>query len=192
VTQPLVDPSDAADFANWAAGDKTVLISMANAEVQKYCGWHIAPSVTVTSARCWFGNRDLIMLPSAHVTAISSVTIDGTDQVADTDYYWDAPNAWIRRRPRTWPHDMFATISFTHGYATTPADVKAVVFELVSTAAELPASNATEFQTMQYNIKLRKEIGMELTEGQKHRLGRYHIPRFGASGMGPEPTWWWW
>ena len=187
MTTPLVDPDDS-DFTDLAAGDTSVLTAMANAEVQKYCGWHIAPSLTVTSRRCWFGNRNLIMLPSAHVTAIDSITIDGTTLVADTDYYWDAPNGWLRRRPQTWPHDKFAMVSFTHGYATTPADVKAIVFELVSTAAELPASNASEFQTMQYNIKLRPEVGMELSPGQKHRLGRYRLPRFGGSGV--EPTWW--
>jgi len=180
VSTPLVDPDGDDDFDAWGAPDQSVFIAMAEAEVRKYCGWHIAPSLTVTAQRCWFGSRDLVMLPSAYVTAVDTVAIDGKIQTADTDYYWDAPNPWIRRKPMSWPKNKFALIGFTHGYDVTPIDVKAVIFELVSTAMELPASNATEIRTAQYNLKLRREIGMELTGAHRNRLGRYRIPRFGA------------
>ena len=182
--QPLVTATDT-DFTNWTAGSTATYVSMACAEVVRYCGWHIAPSLSVTGWRGWFGGRNMIMLPSTYVTAVSAVTIDGNAQVADTDYYWDSPNPWIRRRPLSWSNDGFALVDFTHGYAETPIDVKAVIAELVTTAQEMPASNATEFTTMQYTVKLRPDIGMVLTPQQKMRLGQYRIPRFSSTTAAP-------
>lgn len=179
MTVPLTDAYDD-DYINWQSPDASTFMAMASAEVQKYCGWQISPSVTVTSQRLWFGGHDLIMLPSTYVTAVSSVVVDGTTQVADTDYFWDANDPFIRLAPMTWSSDRFALVTYTHGYTDTPLDVKTVIFELASTAMELPASNATQIQTMQYSFHLRREIGMELSEGQRQRLGRYRIPKFGA------------
>lgn len=179
MTAPLV-ASDDPDIALWQSGDQATFLNMVCAEVRKFVGWHIAPSVSVTAQRCWFGSKGLVMLPSKYVTSVDQVTVDGTVQVADTDYFWDSPRPWIRRQCNTWPHDRFALVNFTHGYATTPEDVKAVVFEVLATALELPASNASEVMTMQYRFNLNPDIGVALSDKQKARLGNYKITSFGG------------
>jgi hypothetical protein len=181
----LVADSDA-DLAAWQAGTQSFFLEAACAEVRKFCGWHIAPSVTVTDKVCWFGQGDLVMLGSTHVTEISEVTVEGTALTAGCDYTWQEPKGWLRIHPTSlqvayWPGwEPNALVSFTHGYEETPADVKAVIFEVVATAMELPASNATRFATMQYNFELNPDIGVALSETQKTRLGRYRLRSFGG------------
>jgi hypothetical protein len=175
---PLVVSNDE-DLASWQAGSQAFFLEAASYEVRKFCGWHISPTIPVTSLRCWFGSEGLIMLPSTHVTSVSEVSIDGQVMTADEDYFWDAPKPWIQRKRRFWPHDRFALISFAHGYDDCPPDVKAVIFEVMATAMELPASNASRVQTMQYSFELNPDIGIALSETQKARLGKYRVLKFG-------------
>lgn len=177
-TPPLLTSGDP-DLDGWQSSDPDTYLAMASREVRKYCGWHISPSVTETNVRRWFGERELVMLKSTHVTALSSVTVDGQLLVADTDYWWDEPEGWLRRKP-AFSHDKFAVVTFDHGHTTVPEDVKAVVFEVMATAMELPASNADRVQTMQYSFELRKDTGIALSPEQKVRLGHYKITKFGA------------
>jgi hypothetical protein len=176
---PLVADDDP-DLAGWQSGDQSVYLRMVMAEIRKFCGWHIAPNVTETGKRCWLGARGLIMLPSTFVTSVDQVTIDGQVMVSDQDYFWDQPKPWIHRKVLSWPQDQFALITFEHGYDETPSDVKAVVFEVMATAMELPASNASRVQTMQYNFDLNPDIGVALSNTQKNRLGKYRIVKFGG------------
>ena len=44
---PLVASGDT-DLAGWLEGSQATFLEMACVEVRKFCGWHIAPSVTVT------------------------------------------------------------------------------------------------------------------------------------------------
>lgn len=176
---PLVASNDE-DLANWQSGDQNTFLEMACAEVRRFCGWHVSPSVPVTDKRCWFGSEGLIMLPSTFVTSVDSVTVDGEVLVADCDYWWDEPKPWLRRRLNFWPRDRFAVIDFTHGFTDAPLDVKAVVAEVLATSMELPASNASEVETMQYKFKLNPAIGVSLSEDQKYRLRPYKITSFGG------------
>jgi hypothetical protein len=175
---PLVADTDP-DLASWQAGTQDFFLKAASYEVRKFCGWHIAPNVPETGKRCWFGSKGLIMLPSTHVTSVDQVTIDGNVMVADQDYFWDEPKPWITRKLQFWPHDQFALINFSHGYDDCPPDAKAVIFEVMATAMELPASNAKRLQTMQYNFDLNPDIGVALSDKQKVRLGKYRILKFG-------------
>jgi hypothetical protein len=175
---PLVASNDA-DLTGWQSGTQATFLDMACAEVRKFCGWHIAPSNPETSKRCWFGANGLIMLGSTFVTAVDRVTVDGQVLEEDSDYWWDEPKGWLRHR-HLWPHDHFALVDFTHGYDEPPPDVKAVIFEVVATAMELPASNATEVMTEQYRFNLKTAVGVALSEDQKTRLGQYRIRKFGG------------
>ncbi len=179
MTQPLISPGDP-DIESWQEGDQDFYLAAASAEVQKYVGWHIAPSIALTGQRRWFGGDGYVPLRSTYVTSVDLVTIDGVMMVADQDYFWDAPAGYIRRCESRWSHDRFAMVNFTHGYASCPQDVKTVIFEVASTATELPASNANRVQTMQYTFELNKDIGVALSETQKVRLGRYRVPTFGG------------
>ena len=185
MTFPLVGPADP-DIAAWQSGDQDTFLAMACAEVQKFCGWHIAPSYTFTDKQCWIGARGLTMLGSAYVTAVSSVTMSGQTLVSGTDYDWQEPKGWLRLHPQSVPAQPYNTtapnvlVTFNSGYNECPPDVKAVIFEVMSTAMELPASNASEVMTMQYRFNLRPDMGVALSPQQKVRLGRYVVRNFGG------------
>jgi hypothetical protein len=176
---PLV-ASDDTDLTNWQAGDQDTFLAMVNKLVTTFCGWHIAPQIPVLNRRCRFGERGYIMLPSKHVTEVSSVVVDGETLVADCDYFWEPPQPWLQHRSDFWPEHRWACVSFTSGFEDCPLDVKAVIFEVVATALELPASNATEIATMQYRANIKESVGVSLSDDQKNRLMPYKIQKFGG------------
>lgn len=183
MTQPLIADDDA-DLAGWQSGSQATFLAMASAEVTKFCGWHIAPEVTYTDKRLYVGERGLVMLKSTHVTEITSVVMDGVTLTADTDYSWDEPKGWLRVHPQSlpsnWGHVPSVLVSYTSGFDETPSDVKAVVFEMMTTSIELPASNAIEIEATQYRFKLNESIGVALSDNQKDRLGAYRLRSFGG------------
>ena len=136
---PLVTNSDYA-LSNWQGGDQSTFLEMAAAEVRKYCGWHIAPGVTETSRRLFVGEKGLVMLRSAFVTEITSVTVNYENPVTlqpYVDYTWQEPRGWFRLHPQSvpwsalvggaWREDPHCFVTYNHGYTETPPDVKAVV-----------------------------------------------------------------
>lgn len=195
---------ETADLAKFEEGDPEFFVRSAEAAVRKYCGWHIAPSVDVADGRYPVGERGLIVLPSLHVTAVRSVTVCGKE-LDRSDYSWDESGV-IHRLTTAWPvfsagmgylddfgdyygdyagyygvfggypQTHYARVSFTHGYAKTPPDVAAVIFEMASKAIEMPAPSATDIQAGPFRAKLRDTEGLTLTVGQKERLASYRIP----------------
>lgn len=184
MTAPLIQTDDA-DLAKWQAADQDTFLAMVCAEVRSFCGWHIAPSLEIVNRTCWFGDRGLVTLQSTHVTEVASVAVCGNTLTAGTDFTWQEPKGWLRLHPSAWafppPRQApSAVVTYTHGYAETPQDVKAVIFEVLATALELPASNATEVVTTQYRFNLKPNIGISLSDDQKDRLGRYRLRSFGG------------
>lgn len=168
---PLVDFEDL--DSKFETGDPEFFVTAAEAEVRKFCGWHIAPSVTVTDGRYPVGERGLVILPSLHVTAVSSVTVDG--RVLDpSEYDWE-PCGFISRRCPSWPRDPYVKVSFTHGYEACPANVAAVVFELASSAIELPATAARDVTAGPFRLVAGGAIGLTLDRNQRDRLASYRI-----------------
>jgi len=183
MTLPLVANTDT-DLAKWQSGDQATVLEMVCAEVRKFCGWHIAPTVEVTGKRCWLGSGGLVMLGSTFVPAVLSVSVEGETLTVNRDYTWEEPKGWLRLHARNLPwapqHEPHACVSFNSGYAETPMDVKAVIFEVLATAMELPASNASEVMTEQYRFNLNPSIGVSLSDKQKERLGKYRLRSFGG------------
>jgi hypothetical protein len=182
---PLVADADT-DLAGWQAGDQATFLEMVCAEVRRFCGWHIAPTVSVVGKRCWLGQQGLVLLGSTFVTAVTDVSVEGQTLTEGCDYTWQEPKGWLRMHPRSLPTvwgrapDPSACVSFTHGYEETPPDVKAVIFEVLATSMELPASNATLVETVQYRFNLKDSVGVALSPQQKERLGRYRLRSFGG------------
>jgi hypothetical protein len=185
----LVGVTDS-DLAGWLAGTQATYLEMACKEVRKYCGWHIAPAVPVTAKRCYVGSYGLVVLRSTYIGTISAITVGDTDPqtlTADTDYSWEQPQAWLRLHPQsvqipcttpwTEPHVF---VSYVSGYDECPADVKAVIFEVMATAMELPASNLDRVQTMQYSGQIVPDVGIALSGQQKDRLSSYRLRGFGG------------
>lgn len=166
----LVDRSKIDAFED---GDPEFFIAAAEQSVRTYCGWHIAPSLTITDGRYRSGERGLVILPSLHVTDVASVSVDGR-VLGTTEYDWE-PCGFISRRVPSWPRDPYVTVSFTHGYEECPADVAAVVFELASKAMEMPASPARDVTAGPFRLTLTSAIGVSLSRDQQSRLATYRI-----------------
>jgi len=97
-------------------------LEQASAFIRAYCGWHIAPSVT--EALTVDGSGALMQpLPSGYLTSVGLVTAVGE---AVADFTWSQAGYLVRSRP--WPCVLRGvTAIVTHGYATTPPEVVAVV-----------------------------------------------------------------
>src|SRR6188768_527783 len=93
-------------------------IEQAEQAVHDFCGWHIAPSRTETVTLSGTATRNLL-LPSLHVTAVTSVTVDGVPQVEGVDYDVHSEGYLTRRNRGWWVGDVIV-VTFTHGYAIPP------------------------------------------------------------------------
>src|SRR4051794_39138454 len=69
-----------------------------------------------------------------------------------------------------------ATVTFTHGYAAVPDDVKAVVFELASAAVEMNAGNVKSVETPGFRLQPTQNFGVNLNREQVSRLATYTVP----------------
>lgn len=185
-----------ADLSLFQASDQNWFLNAAGETVRwDICQWHISPSITVTES-VPIQPDGTIMLPSLHVTAVEMITIDGLQ--LDTTAYQLQTAGYIRRVQTTnqyfqwplWPlHSEHkfreypsplsrrAEVTFTHGYPSVPAPVKAVAFELATRAMELPAGVANSVQSGPYTIGL-GALGVVPTDEQRRRLGPFTLVRF--------------
>lgn len=166
----LASDPDVAAFGD--VGD--FFLSAAGEVVRDYCGWHIAPPQTDT-ATLDVGSWGLLSLPTTHITAVASVTVD--DQVlGEGDYLWDA-RGWVELC-RRWCHGK-AVVTFTHGYDTCPMAVKSVVLEVASTATATPGGNVNEVASPSYRLLFEpNSMGTVLQPSHLDRLAKYRIGVF--------------
>jgi hypothetical protein len=75
------------------------------------------------------------------------------------------------------PLSVYATVTYTHGYSTTPDVVTAVGLELATRAMELPSGVATEITAGPQVISF-GALGLVLSDEQRRRLGPYTLVRF--------------
>ena len=68
----LLAPDDD-ELAAFNQDDPNYFPHAASAAIRAYCGWHIAPSVTVADLKCAVGEDGIVMLPSRHITGLSRV-----------------------------------------------------------------------------------------------------------------------
>jgi len=163
-TDPLVTPTE---LSQWTGGKiltadprSTALIAGATAAIRRLCGWYVAPSIEATFTLDGPGG-DLIVLPTLHLTAVTSVTQLGValteyDQAThEGDYEWSA-NGEIRlaSRPmpsvepwrRQWTERYRAiTVEATHGYAIADVpDVAQIIMQVCASAMSSPMGATTE------------------------------------------------
>ncbi|WP_048574133.1 hypothetical protein [Streptomyces leeuwenhoekii] len=86
--------------------------------------------------------RRTILLPEMPVTAVASVTVDGTLQDAGT---WRVNrHGVLTRLGGCWPLDADITVVYDHGYAQVPAAVTQVCVQLAGRAWVNPRGMASE------------------------------------------------
>lgn len=111
-------------------------LDQAEGVVRDHCGWHIAPSRTDTVRIFGAPLGGPILLPSMYVTAVVSVTDQGT--LVDPSAY-DFETAGILRRVdgAAWACGAgVIEVEFTHGYDDVPP---AVTRAVQSVAAQMPS-----------------------------------------------------
>ena len=200
---PLVSPADP-DWLAFKDGDESYLLGAAGELIRRFCGWHIWPSLTETVPKLRVGSANLIMLPSLHVTDVSSVAV-GSEVVDPNNYAWFESGyvqlgvnaAWLGRafdhvgdgpgggyapdpgvaRLAGVPNGLgrLAEVTMTHGFIDVPVVVKQVAFELAAAAAEMPAGNVRDIQTPGFRLSLSQDAGLALNTSQMDRLAGFKL-----------------
>jgi hypothetical protein len=75
--------------------------------------------------------RRILTLPEMPVTAVTSVTEDGTLLVEGTDYRWNRYGI-LTRLAACWPLDADISVVYDHGYASIPAILKQVCLQVAA------------------------------------------------------------
>lgn len=142
-TDPLITAEQLAAYPGRTvpADQADLLIAGVSAAVRERCGWHIAPSITQTVTVDGSGGR-LQLLPTLRLTAVNSVTDDGTALAVD-DYDWAADGRlW---RSCGWTRRLRGVVAeIVHGYDETPAWMVSMVCAKVKAAATVPAGVKAE------------------------------------------------
>ncbi len=89
------------------------------------------------------GPSYIVRLPQRPVTAVSSVSVNGVTYTLGTDYAWNGYGDYLRLRKvdessasfEDWP---LATVTYTAGFATVPADIKAVALAVAARQYDNP------------------------------------------------------
>ena len=113
-------------------------ILAASAAIRDYCGWHVAPSLTVTS-KAWGGSR-FLFLPWMAMTAVQSVKENGVE-IDPSCYDWQSKGIIRRRDGFYWCDANWSTIEVTAtaGYSLPAAPILAqAVVQLVSNSMAGP------------------------------------------------------
>lgn len=170
MTEPIVTTTD---LDSYQSGAPQTVIDQATALVRAYCGWHVSPVVTETITVGSDGGR-VLMLPSLHVTDITSVTVDG---VAQTDYSWSEAGYVTGCYWPTGPRSV--AVSLTHGFADAP-DVASIILAVASRAQASPdgvvrvqaGQVSRTFSQTAFNVA----GGVSLVAHEKAVLDLYRIP----------------
>lgn len=164
------------------------LLRAASDVVRHYCGWHIAPSITDTYDKLTIGSGGIIMLPSLYVTDVASVVIDSPAGAVTLnplgDYTWFR-QGYIEGTTPLWRYGYgspigystpgLATVTMTHGYATTPLVIKSVVFELMQAAEVYSSGGPKQVHSPGYSITWGDMSGVSISPEQISRLNSFKI-----------------
>jgi hypothetical protein len=143
--------------------------------IRQYCGWHIAPNISETMIVDADGGRTLL-IPSKHVTNISSITIDG-EELLDS-YDWSEAGI-IQLRSGHWPNRLRAvTVTLEHGWK--PEDIphiQQLILDLAKRARSQPtvASQSTNGSSVTNWNNGGKPLGIQLMDVEKDMLEPYRL-----------------
>lgn len=169
-----------AELATSLATTEADRLMQAEALVRGFCGWHIAPSRADVTHTATEPRGRVILLPSLHVTAIASITRDGVSLATD-DYDWSA-NGIVTTRQGGWS-GRSVVVTFTHGYASVPAEVTAVVQAIAQRAVQNPGSLVRTqdgpFADTYSQTGFNQSLPLALHDAEKDVLRRYRIPSVG-------------
>lgn len=151
-------------------------IRAAQSAVRRFCGWHVAPSVSEVLRVDSYGGR-VLHLPSKHVTAIESVSVDGEDLAGQFD--WSEAGTVVLRSG-SWPDRPGAVqVSLTHGWDVDEApEVAALILAVGKRARTQPgviASQSVNGASVAYQTAGGAPLSVPLLEIEKSMLATYRL-----------------
>jgi hypothetical protein len=145
------------------------------AEVQAYCGWHIAPNVEqsyVLDGTC----ATSLQLPTLMMTDLISLAVDGVpvDVSDDTAVQWSSSGFMRSDNGFGW---KLRTIDVTieHGYDSIPLDVQAVM-DRAAGRSDVGSSYTRVGMVMHALGKDGVPVGLQLTDSELAVLAPYRLP----------------
>lgn len=124
----------------------------------------------------------VLLLHHAPVVVVSSVVIDGGSPLVElTDYRVRKNTGTLVRYPgpsstcwpTLWPQDSEIVVTYTHGYAETPAEIQAAVVEAAETLYNAKPAGLTSQTTGGETFSFAKVIGA--TEQWERAVARYQL-----------------
>jgi hypothetical protein len=142
-------------------------------EVQDYCGWHIAPTVTETVTVDGSG-AEVQGLPTMYLLDLVAVSNDGEDlAVADVEWSQDG---WLKRPGYWWTSKLRGVeAEIEHGYPTTPAALVALICDMAKPCLTNTGNVVREQsggESVAYSARDGVAISVELTERGRRMLDR--------------------
>jgi len=145
-------------------------------QIRNFCNWHVAPVVTETVTFDGTGSA-LLMLKSLRVTAVGEVLVNGS---AVTDYTW-SKGGYLWRSAGwggcNYPDGYLLgsiTVTFTHGYETCPAELRAVL-QLMSTQGMQTAPVSVQVGNVRVQQSPAQTAGVLGTDAFVSTLNRYRV-----------------
>lgn len=156
--------------------NSSLWLNAAQQSVRSYCGWHIAPNLEQTITLDGDGTRTLL-LPSLHVTGITSVLVEDKEIVDDID--WSVKGI-IQRRHGVFPEGLSSIkVKLKHGYDVEQvADVVSLILRVAKRAANGPgviASQSANGSTVSYLTAGGAPISVPLLQIEKDSLSPYKL-----------------
>lgn len=178
----LFDPDDE-DWAEYQNHSAEYYLRVAGSAIRKYLGWHLSP-IREETLEVPIGQRGIIMLPTRRLLSIESLVIADNALTTD-DYIWDT-SGWIETGQYYYRVDgsipvpsassRLATVTFTHGYAEVPLEVKQVAFEMTEQVMTAPVGNVAQMSTPAgYRIQLSAPAEFAVNPGQERLLAPYRL-----------------
>lgn len=126
---------------DFAAGAETIqaqaALDTATAEIKAWTGQTIeqASDTVVLDPNA----AGVVFLPQVPVTAVSAVSVDGTALTVASDVDWYSYGALYRDDNTTWGTErQTVSVTYTHGYATIPDDLKRVCVKRAARILAIP------------------------------------------------------
>jgi hypothetical protein len=156
-------------------GDSAVdkKLAAAFADVQDYCGWHIAPQRSETFTVDVY-DRGVLFIPTMQLAGVTAVTQNGIPVDLAT-VTWDPAGTIRRATGHSFHGTGRVTVTVTHGYTVLPDNVRDVVLGLAHRRLDNPAGR----QRAQESDLMDVFGPATLTDGEKATLDAYRIPVLG-------------
>lgn len=162
---------DVGEFDTDAAN---LAVAGASGMIRSHCGWDISQTTVTDEVLDGPGKRNL-WLPTLRLTAVASVAVNGDVLTVGTQYDWTRYGKLIHRG--CWPCTARSiTITYTHGWATLPDEVKTAALILAGVFYDNPDMAASMSEAWgPFNQSRSYSGGGDLPPMIAAMLGRYKL-----------------